>query len=399
MARKTSKGWLNSTVIGASTTSFFSDFSHEAVTVLLPSFLVVLGAPAYALGLIEGISDGLSSFVKLFSGYYSDKLGKRKEFAMLGYLATAVFPAIVALASSWPIVLAGRAIGWIGRGTRGPPRDAILAKSVEKKDLGKAFGLHRAGDTLGAIAGPLAAYFLLSFMQVREIFWLALIPGFAAALCFWFLVKEKNPKPSKNEKTIVSSLHGLPSNFKRFLAAVLIFGTADFSHTLLIFFAVSTLAPSLGLAQATGAGVLLFTLRNVVYALASYPFGALGDRFGRRKMLVAGYALAVLTFIGFMLAPPNVFIYALLFAAAGAFIDAEDALEGAVAGELVTEKSRGLGFGALATSNGIGDFISSIAIGFIWGAFGFSAGFAFSAAVAAAGTLALAITLRKRSAV
>jgi len=390
-------GWLNSTVIGASITSFFSDLGHEAVTVLLPSFLVALGAPAYALGIIEGVSDGLSSFVKLFSGYYSDKLGKRREFAMLGYLATAIFPAIVALASTWPMVLAGRAIGWIGRGTRGPPRDAILAKSVDKKDLGKAFGLHRAGDTMGAIAGPIAAYFLLSFMGIREIFWLTLIPGALAALCFWFLVKEKNPSPSKSEKSIVSSLHGMPRVFKGFLGAVLVFGTADFSHTLLVFFAVATLTPSLGFAQATAAGVALFTVRNIVYALASYPFGALGDRFGRRRVLVAGYALAVLTFIGFILAPPDVLAYALLFAMAGAFIAAEDALEGAVAGELVAEKKRGLGFGALATANGIGDFISSIAIGFIWGAFGFAAGFAFSAAVAAIGTVALAITLKGKS--
>jgi len=390
-------GWLNSTVIGASITSFFSDLGQEAVTVLLPSFLVALGAPAYALGIIEGVSDGLSSFVKLFSGYYSDKLGKRREFAMLGYLATAIFPAIVALASTWPMVLAGRAIGWIGRGTRGPPRDAILAKSVDKKDLGKAFGLHRAGDTMGAIAGPIAAYFLLSFMGIREIFWLTLIPGTLAALCFWFLVKEKNPSPSKSEKSIVSSLHGMPRVFKGFLGAVLVFGTADFSHTLLVFFAVATLTPSLGFAQATAAGVALFTVRNIVYALASYPFGALGDRFGRRRVLVAGYALAVLTFIGFILAPPDVLAYALLFAMAGAFIAAEDALEGAVAGELVAEKKRGLGFGALATANGIGDFISSIAIGFIWGAFGFAAGFAFSAAVAAIGTVALAITLKGKS--
>jgi MFS family permease len=380
------EGWLNSTVLGAGLTSFLSDFGHEAVTVLMPAFLITLGAPMYALGLIEGISDGLSSFVKLLSGYYSDKLGKRKEFAILGYIATGLFPAVLAVAISWPVVLLGRAFGWMGRGIRGPPRDAILAKSVEKKDLGKAFGIHRMGDTLGAILGPLAAFAIVAAVGLREIFWLALIPGFLALLAFWLLVKEKNPAPSGEKRTFVASLTGLPGRFKSFLGAVLVFGVADFSHTLLIAFAVVTLTPSLGFVEATAAGIGLYTIRNIVYAAACYPFGAWGDRFGRRKMLAIGYAIAVLTFIGFILAPPNLVIYGILFALAGAFIAAEDTLEGAVAGELVEEKKRGLGFGALATANGIGDFISSIVVGVLWALFGFTAGFVFSAVVAAIGT-------------
>lgn len=382
-------GWLNSTVFGAGLTSFLSDFSHEAVTVLLPAFLITLGAPAYALGLIEGVSDGLSSFAKLFAGYYSDKLGKRKEFAILGYIATGLFPAILALATSWPVVLLGRAFGWMGRGIRGPPRDAILAKSVEEKDLGKAFGVHRAGDTLGAILGPLAAFAIVAAVGLREIFWLALIPGLLAILTFWLLVKEKNPAPSGEKRTLVASLTGLPSRFKTFLGAVLVFGIADFSHTLLIAFAVITLTPLLGFVEATAAGVGLYTIRNIVYAAACYPFGAWGDKLGRRKMLAIGYAIAVLTFIGFIIAPPNLVIYGVLFALAGAFIAAEDTLEGAVAGELVEEKKRGLGFGALATTNGIGDFVSSTVVGVLWAFFGYTAGFAFSAVLGLVGTLLL----------
>jgi MFS family permease len=149
--------WLNRTVFGAGIASFFGDLGYESVTVLLPSFLIILGAPVYALGIIEGLSDGASSFVKLFSGYYADKLGKRREFALGGSVATAVFPAIIAVAGSWIGVLVGRLVGWIGKGIRSPSRDAILSKAVEKKDLGKAFGFHRAGDTLGAIAGPALA--------------------------------------------------------------------------------------------------------------------------------------------------------------------------------------------------------------------------------------------------
>jgi len=376
-------------------TSFFSDLSHEAVTVLLPAFLAVLGAPIYALGLIEGVSDGLSSFVKLLSGYFSDKLSRRKEFATAGYIATGVFPAIVAIANSWLVVLAARAFGWLGRGARGPPRDAILAKSVPRKDLGKAFGFHRAGDTLGAIAGPLVAFSLVRYLGLREIFWLTLIPGLLAVLTFWFFVKEKKENSFRDGKPFILSFRGFSGKYKNFIAAVSMFGMADFSHTLLILFAVSTLTPTIGLVKATATGILLYAIRNVVCALASYPFGALGDKLGRRDALAFGYALAVLTFFGFIISPANVFVYAILFAMAGAFIAAEDVLEGAVAGELVEEKRRALGFAVLATANGVGDFISSAAVGFLWSLFGFTVGFAYSAIVGAIGTLALIFTNKK----
>ncbi|MBI5223407.1 MFS transporter [Candidatus Micrarchaeota archaeon] len=381
--------WLNRTVLGASLTSFLSDFSHETVTVMLPSFLAILGAPAYALGLIEGVSDGLSSFAKLFSGYYSDKLGKRKELAVLGYLATGMFPAFVALSSTWPMVLFSRAFAWIGRGIRGPPKDAILSSSVEEKDLGKAFGFHRTADTLGAIMGPLLGYVLLSYFDIRQIFFFAVIPGMFAAIVFWFSVKDSKVAPSNNKKGIVLSLTELPDRFRSFLYAVFFFGAADFSHTLLIFFAVAQLTPSLGFVAASATSVLLFGIRNVAYALMCYPFGVLGDKFGKKKILVVGYALAVVTFVGFIVCPIDPILYGVLFALSGAFIAAEDTLEGAVAGELVEKERRALGYGALATVNGVGDFISSLVVGVLWSIFGFGAGFMFSAIVGLIGTLML----------
>lgn len=387
---------MNRTVFGAGITSFFSDLGHEAVTVLLPSFLILIGAPVYALGVIEGVSDGASSFVKLISGYFADKLGKRKEFALMGYFSTAIFPFFLAIAVSWPSVLFGRFIGWIGRGMRGPPRDAILAKSVDPKDLGKAFGFHRAGDTLGAIVGPLVALALVASIGIRNVFWLALIPGFIALALFWLLVKEKNPAPSGEDRTLISSMAGLPSKFKQFLSAVLVFGIADFSHTLLIAFAIVSLTPSLGFTYATAAGAGLYVIRNVVYAVASYPFGAIGDRVGRWNMLIAGYVIAVFTYIGFILAPPDLLAYAILFALCGVFIAAEDTLESAVAAELIEDRSRGLGFGALATMNGIGDLISSILIGFLWAFVGYSAGFMVAAVIAALGTVLLVVASSSR---
>jgi len=386
--------WLNRTVLGAGIASFFGDLGYESVTVLLPSFLIILGAPVFALGIIEGLSDGASSFVKLFSGYFADKLGKRREFALGGSVATAIFPAIIAVATSWYVVLAGRLFGWIGKGIRSPSRDAILSKSVEKKDLGKAFGFHRASDTLGAVAGPALALVLVASMSIREILLWAVIPGFIAFVAIWLFLRERDTAPHPRPRPLVASLKGLPSRFKAFLSAVLVFGIADFSQTLLIAFVIVVFTPSLGFAMATAAGAGLYLVRNIVYAGASYPLGLLGDRIGRRPVLVCGYALAVATFIGFVIAPANLVAYVVLFAMCGIFIAAEDTLESALAGEMVEEESRALGFGALATMNGVGDLVSSVMIGFIWAFVGYSAGFMVAAVIAAAGTILLIWTTR-----
>jgi MFS family permease len=216
-----------------------------------------------------------------------------------------------------------------------------------------------------------------------------MIPGILEAVVFAVAIKEKNPSPIESHKSIIVSMREFSPKYKKFLSAILLLGIADFSHTMLILFAVTMLTPSMGFGQATSAGVLLYGLRNIVYAAACYSFGALGDRLGRKKMLTLGYVLAVLMFIGFMIAPPSIISYGLLFSLAGAYIAAEDTLEGAVSGQMVEEQRRALGFGALATVNGIGDLISSFVVGILWSVFGFNAGFAFAAVVGAMGVFAL----------
>jgi sugar phosphate permease len=188
-------GWLNRSVLGMGLTSFLSDAGHEMATAVLAAFLAVLGVPVYALGVIEGVADALSSFVKLGAGWWSDRLGHRKAIATTGYALTGVAKALFALAVGWPLVLVGRSLAWFGRGIRGPLRDAMLAESVAAKDRGKAFGFHRAGDTLGAVVGPLIAAWLLTLLApvavadpstpYRIIFLLTLFPGLGggAGLC------------------------------------------------------------------------------------------------------------------------------------------------------------------------------------------------------------------------
>ena len=203
-------------------TSLLADAGYEMVTAVLPSFLASLGVAAAALGWIEGISDAVSSFVKLGAGWYSDRIGHRKGIVSLGYFLTGTAFALFAAAVSWPLVLLGRVIGWFGRGIRGPLRDAILAESVTADARGKAFGLHRAGDTTGAIIGPLIGVALLAVLPhpnpsapFRTIFLLSLIPGLASFASIVLLVRETR-KPVNRELRFWSALRDLPKPYTVF---------------------------------------------------------------------------------------------------------------------------------------------------------------------------------------
>ena len=189
--------WLNRTVLGIGLASLFSDWSHEIATTVLPAFLATMGLAAAWLGLIEGTADGLSSLAKLASGYYTDKLQRRKPVAVIGYFVTAFGTAAFGLATAgWHILLA-RACAWLGRGVRTPVRKALLAAAVTPETYGRAFGLERTMDTIGAIVGPASAFFLLPALHYRypPLFALTLIPGVIAAGCIGFLVKEEARQP------------------------------------------------------------------------------------------------------------------------------------------------------------------------------------------------------------
>src|SRR5580704_19176750 len=266
--------WLNRTVLGIGLASLFSDWSHENATTVLPAFLATMGVAAAWLGLIEGISDGLSSFAKMGSGYFTDRLQRRKPIAVLGYLVTALGTASFGLATAaWHVLLA-RSLAWLGRGVRTPVRKALLAASVTKETYGRAFGFERMMDTIGAIAGPASAFFLLGVFHHHypSLFAATLVPGLLAAGLMAFLVKERGRKPVAHI-SFGERLRLLPASYKKFLAATGLFGAGGFAHTMLILLATQKLTPRFGAAGAASIAVALYILHNIFYAVFCYIGG------------------------------------------------------------------------------------------------------------------------------
>jgi MFS family permease len=394
-------GWLNRNVVGMGLASLLSDASHEMATAVLPGFLQALHAPPYALGIIEGFADALSSFVKLGSGWWGDRLGHRKGIVAAGYLLTGVMKATFAFAVGWPLIFLGRALAWFGRGIRGPLRNAMLAESVDARDRGKAFGFHRAGDTVGAIVGPLLGAAVLRALgphahdlysgadetaPYRVVFLLTLIPGAGAAIAFAWLVTEKR-RAMAPQRRFWASVQALPAPFRRFLWGAGVFGLGDFSPTMLILAGVELLTPAYG-DEAAMVAALLFALRNAVYAATSYPIGHLSDRYGRRGLLALGYAVGAGTCVGIAAIFPEagIITVAAVFVFSGISVAAVDALEGAMTADLLPDESlRGTAYGVLGTVNGIGDFVSSAVVGFLWWGISPVAGFMYAALLMVAG--------------
>jgi MFS family permease len=375
------KRWLNRNIFGMGMASMFSDMNHEMATAVLPMFLSsVLGAPAFALGVIEGVADGISTLFELWSGWFSDRIGKRKGLAVAGYAITAFSKATFALATNWWHVLFGRTFGWIGWSIRSPVRDALLTESTTPATISRAFAFHRTMDTLGAILGPLIATLLLAHVSIRVIFLVSLIPGVCAVLSLIFLVKEKARKPDPRHAW--HSMKSLPVGFFKFLVPVGLFGISNFAPTLLILRAQDLLTPSLGALTAGAFSVGLYTFSNVVYALVAYPMGVLADKFSKRAILSLGFALFGILCLGFLLADERKGILVVLFACVGIYTAIIESSQPALASTLMPEDQHGAGFGLMSTVDGIGDFLSSITMGVLWTTVSPNVGFAAAGGLA-----------------
>lgn len=364
-------------------TSLLTDISSEMVYPLLPIYLIQqLGASPVILGFIEGIAESLSSLFKVFSGYFSDKLKSRKPFAILGYSSSTIGKLFLYLSTSWHGVFAARAIDRFGKGIRTAPRDALIAENASPVKRGAAFGLHRAMDTIGAAAGVLLAYFLITAKpgSFKNIFLLSLIPAGLAVL-FLFFIKEKGKHQVISAAPPKLEWRRLNPKLKLFLIFTLVFTLGNSSNQFLLLRAKDLGSPM--------QKVLLFYLfYNIVYALTAYPVARLSDKIGRRKILVWGYFFYGLVYLGFALnnAVNN---FWLLFGLYGIYIGFTEGVEKALLMDVAPQELKATVIGLHATLVGLGLFPASFLAGLLWRFLGASAPFYFGGIMGVTASISL----------
>ena len=333
------------------------------VFAVLPLFITTgLGAPALAVGLIEGIGDGSSALVKLWSGWYSDRIPWRKRMAVGGYGVTVFGLGLLVAVASWPQVVIARSLAWMGRGLRQPIRSAMLAGSVEKQHLGKAFGFHEALDTAGALIGPAVAFLLLSTGSgFRTIFAVALIPGVVCVVLFALITRD----PRRQRSEPVSLRVPMPPGFWRLMAPVAIFGIGNFATAFFTLRAAQLMRPELSVAASLAAAVGFYLAHNAVGAAVSFPAGWVADRVGKAPVLAGAYLTFAAACVVGMLGH-GWFALALLALLVGIQAPIVSSVEGSFTSSLVEERRLGTAFGFLNGINGAADLVSSIAAGALW---------------------------------
>ncbi|HDQ98738.1 MAG TPA: MFS transporter [candidate division WOR-3 bacterium] len=377
-------------VLVTGVTSFLNDISSEMTYPLIPLFLTALGAPAAALGAIEGLAESTAALLKTFSGWWSDRVGRRKPLAIGGYAGSSLGKLLLYAATGWPLVLAGRLTDRIGKGIRTAPRDALIADSTPEGSRGRAFGLHRAMDTIGAAVGVLfAILFLRRFgtgldpSGYRPVFLIALIPALAGTAVL-LLIRE--PKVCHTRRNLPRlSLSGLPLRLKLFLLVIGLFALGNSSNMFLLL-----RAGNLGFSPV---GVLvLYLVFNLTYGLLSYPAGRLSDRVGRKRLLITGYLLYGAVYIGFALAPSGQWAWP-LFTVYGLFYALTEGLEKALVADIAPVERRATFVGLHSTLVGIGLLPASLIAGALWAGLGPAATFWFGGALGIAAALGLLIVL------
>jgi MFS family permease len=372
------KGKLSKNVIVLGLVSFFNDFASEMVYPVVPIFLTVtLGAPVAIVGLIEGIAESTASLLKVVSGWLSDKFRKRKLFVATGYSLSTFSKVVIGFAQSWPLVLLGRFADRFGKGVRTSARDALIAESADGSIQGKAFGFHRSLDTLGAVIGPLAAMFFISYFggNLRPIFYLAFIPGAVGVFLLLSLVKEK-PSFEKTLQSPKISFKNLNPAFKIFLVSSIFFALGNSSDAFLIL-----RAKNLGLT--TTLSIFAYVVFNLFYALFSFPAGVLSDKIGPKKLLSFGFFFFALIYLLFGFTH-STFLVWLLFALYGIYMAMTEGVGKAYISQIGEKESLATSFGVYQTLVGICTFFASLAAGLLWSKINPSAPFVFGSVLATA---------------
>ncbi len=381
---------LPRTVIALGWVSLLTDLSSEMIYPLLPVFLTgVLGAGAAALGVIEGVAEATASVLKVVSGYWSDRVRRRKPLVLAGYAAAGAARPLIGLATSWVGVLGLRFADRVGKGVRTSPRDALIADTVDPARRGRAFGFHRAMDHAGAVAGPVAAAGLLALgMPLRGVFLLAAVPAAAVILVIVKGVREPAapaPRPPA-EPGVAGSME---PGFGRLLAALVVFTLGNSTDAFLLLRLTDVGVPAAGVA-------LLWSAHHAVKMGANLLGGRLADRAGRRPALLGAWALYAAVYAGFALAEaPAVLVT--LFLAYGAYFGLAEPAERAWAADLAPRGLRGRAYGLYHGAVGLAALPASLGFGLLWKAFGAPAAFATGAALAlAAAALLLAVPAPRR---
>ncbi|MGH3636841.1 MAG: MFS transporter [Mycobacterium sp.] len=393
----TNRAWLTPGVGAVGVASFFSDTGHEVTTSVLPTFLTgTLGASAAALGIIDGISDALIGVMKLIGGPLANDPDRRGPTASGGYLGTALATgAIGAAATVWQAGVL-RAIAWLSRGLRSPARDALLASLSPESAHGRAFGLERAGDNLGAVAGPLLAAGLVAWVGVRPALYLAAIPGLFAAVAIIVAAREARHRVRAAgapgaRRLEVGALRD--AGMLRALLPVALFEFGNVATTMLILRATQLLtSPQRSVTAATSLAILIYAGHNVVATVASLSAGRWYDRTGPRAVFATGAAVYVIAYGVFAAGGHSPVVIALAFAAAGAGIGLAEPTQSAVISQLLPDRLRGSGFGVLGAVQATGDLMATVVVGVLYTvaspavAFGYAAAW-MAAAVIASGML------------
>ncbi len=380
--------------------SLFTDLSNEIILRTIPLFLAnVLGVKTSIIGLVEGIAESTSTVLKVFSGWFSDRVGKRKPLTVLGYSLSSLSKPFLYFAASWPAVFAVRFVDRVGKGIRTSPRDALIADSTEPGEMGKAFGLHRTLDPLGAVLGTAMAGFLVLWSQkgtvildrsiFRYLVLLSLVPAAITVILLVAGVKEpvKPRIKEKHDKSEKLKLQGFPKSFLVFLIINVVFALGNSSDAFLIL-----RAQKLG---TTLAGIFfLLAVFNIVSALLSLPAGILSDRLGRKKLLICGWIIYSLVYVGFAYAKISWHIW-ILYSVYGAYYGITDGAARALVADVVAPGQRGAAYGLYNAAVGISALPASFIAGVLWDKFGSPAPFIFGSVLALAAAVGLLLFVRE----
>jgi MFS family permease len=372
-------------------TSLFTDAATEMIYPLLPVYLrQVLGASATSLGIIEGVAEGVNSLLKIVSGWLADRRARRRPLVILGYTISSAARPLIALTTAWPQVLVIRALDRTGKGIRGAPRDAMLARFADRTSRGRIFGFHRAMDHTGAIVGPLIATAFLFVLpgQYKTLFLLTAIPG-ALAVATLFLVRE--PAAGATDSSTRDAEHAdehergaIPRRLYWVLGILLLFSLGNSADAFLL----------LRLTDALGSGTyipLLWAALHVVKASLSTWGGALSDRIGRRRVIVLGWSIYAFVYVGFAMArSPAAFVT--FFLAYGIYFPMSEGAEKALVADLTPAGRQGMAFGFYNAALGVGTLAASVVFGIVYDRFGAPAAFGLGAGLATAAALLLLIT-------